>query len=268
MCHVGARIFTNVLLVSGRGTCLSLGPKGLKCLYLLPSSFSRCGSPLGSCFPLASRLQVQFPLCAPSAPCPGARHGHVCVCIWWPVLTGGRSRRGGGPSFASHVSIPTGVCQMNELAGLASKAAAFFHRPFSTFSSGECELVGVLRSKPLWRASVVTLTALRCDLRKTCGWKSQAVLAHPSVSLNLLVMVLRTNSLYVTEFVLPFSHDSSKVKPILSLRNMPWKLAPESLLPFLSSAWRRSWLTPLSPPTKLFSETALKVMSITHSLCT
>lgn len=29
-----------------------------------------------------------------------------------------------------------------------------------------------------------------------------------------------------------FSHDNPKVKPILSLRNMSWKLVPESLFPF------------------------------------
>lgn len=44
----------NALLVSGRGMCLSLG---LKCLYFSLSSYSCCGSPLRSCFPLAPHMQ-------------------------------------------------------------------------------------------------------------------------------------------------------------------------------------------------------------------
>lgn len=239
MCRVGARIFMNVLLVSGPSMCLSLR---LKCLYLLLSSFS-------CCFPLAPHME------GPASS--SVLHGfHMSVCAFDGLSWRVRSRRGAGPSFASHVSIPMGICPVNEPGGLASKEAAFFLHPSSASSSGERELEGSWGRSlgeddgTSWRVYMVTL---RRDLRRTSGWKSEAVWVHQSVSLNLALCsvppsYVLENKQFICDLICSaFSHDNSKVKPILSLRNRPWKLAPESLLPF-SFLSMEILVKPPSPP--------------------
>lgn len=84
----------------------------------------------------------------------------------------------------------------------------------------------------------MTSIALTCDLQENFS-AERAMLASQSVSLNLVLCsvptshVLENKQFIYDDFICSgFSHDNPKVKPILSLRNMSWKLVPESLFPF------------------------------------
>lgn len=83
--------------------------------------------------------------------------------------------------------------------------------------------------------------------------------ANQSVSLNPeLCSVPNSHALEDKQFICDFicsafSQDNSKVTPILSLRNMSWKLAPESLVPFPPAVWTSRPPVPPALPTKLLS---------------
>lgn len=170
MYHAWARIFMNALLVSGRGMCLSLG---LKCLYFSVPTHA-VGLPWEAVSLLPHTCRVQFPLmCSISTMSwSPARILHVCVCIWWPVLIRVRSRRGAGSSFASHVYLLVFVKWMNRV-GWLHREQPFFSALLQLLVQGSVSLQGSwggsLREDhgTFWRIYIVTLIALRYDLRKT-----------------------------------------------------------------------------------------------------
>lgn len=175
MYHAWARIFMNVLLVSGRGMCLSLG---LKCLYFSLSSYSCCGSPLRSCFPLAPHMQGpvssyvlrQHHVLEPST-------DFTCLCVHlmacpyiWYVYSPGEGR--GLPLPATCLYLLVFVKWMDRVGWL--------HREQPSFSAllqlsvqGSVSLQGPWGGSlheddgTFWRIYIVTWIALRCDLRKT-----------------------------------------------------------------------------------------------------
>lgn len=162
----------NVLLVSGRGMCLSLG---LKCLYLLLTQFLLMlwvspEKPFPSCPTHGGRSS--FLSCAPSASWPGAQHGfYMSVCAFdglsWYVYGPGEQQ--GLPLPAMCLYLLVFVKWMNQL-GSFHREQPFFSTLLQLLVQGSMSLQGSWCGSlhqddgTFWRIFIVTLIALRCDL--------------------------------------------------------------------------------------------------------
>lgn len=146
-------------------------------IVFTPFSLDSCsshGSPLRGCFPPSPHMQgpvSSYSLCRHHVLEHSSDFTCLCVCMTASRDGYAHGEREAGPCFASHVSTPAGICQMNELSGLTSKAAAFSPTTLFNFQFREVKaLRGHEVEAPMklhgtfLRLCKVTLIALKCEL--------------------------------------------------------------------------------------------------------